>query len=216
MQRIILIIAVVFSMSVLAPTATLAHQPFFEDEDITFDQPWPIKDASISTAVYATLSSTTDVDYFTFEGAEQEVILLQLTIPQITGQDSFAPTLVLMGPGLPEIDPPQGVLQPEGWGALVLEPPTGPAPTFYEPFSRTSYWERQEERVALPAGGQYMVAVWHPQGEVGRYTFVIGEKERLGGDPAFPVKMRSYWTPVEAPEAEPESADGASRFSCGH
>ena len=41
MQRIILIIAVVFSMSVLAPTATLAHQPFFEDEDITFDQPWP-------------------------------------------------------------------------------------------------------------------------------------------------------------------------------
>ena len=61
-----------------------------------------------------------------------------------------------------------------------------------------------------------MVAVWHPQGEVGRYTFVIGETERLGGDPAFPVKMRSYWTPVEAPEAEPESADGASRFSCGH
>jgi hypothetical protein len=216
MQRIILIIALICSISILAPTATLAHQPFFEDQDITFDQPWPIKDATISTAVYATLSSTTDVDYFTFEGAEQEVILLELTIPQITGQDSFAPTLVLMGPDLPEIDMPQGIVQPEGSGALLLEPSAGPAPTFYEPFSGTSYWERQEERVTLPAGGQYVVAVWHPQGEVGRYTFVIGEKERLGGDPAFPVKMRSYWTPVEVPAPGPESADVAPKYSCGH
>jgi hypothetical protein len=100
---------------------------------------------------------------------------------------------------------------PEGAGALVVEPPPGPAPTFYEPFSRTSYWERQEERVALPASGRYVVAVWHPDGEVGRYTFVIGEKERLGGDPAFPFKMRDYWTPVEAPAAGAAPA----RSTCG-
>jgi hypothetical protein len=61
-----------------------------------------------------------------------------------------------------------------------------------------------------------MVAIWHPHGEVGRYTFVIGEKERLGGDPFFPLKMRSYWTPVEVPAVEPESADVVSRYSCGH
>ncbi len=216
MQRNILIIAMVLSLFVLAPTAILAHQPFFEEKDISLEEPWQIKDPSISTAIYATLSSPVDVDYFTFEGLEKEVILLELTIPQIEGQEDFAPSLILMGPGLPEIDVPEGVVLPEGSGGLLLEPPPGPPPTFYEPFSRTSYWERQEERMTLPEEGRYSVAVWHPQGELGRYTFVIGEKERLGGDPAFPLKMRSYWTPVEVPVGEPDSADVAPSFSCGH
>jgi hypothetical protein len=69
--------------------------------------------------------------------------------------------------------------------------------------------------VTLPAGGQYVVAVWHPDGQVGRYTFVIGEKEKLGGDLAFPIKMRSYWTPVEVPDAEPEPAVTPAQSSCG-
>ncbi|MDH4208976.1 MAG: hypothetical protein OEV76_08875, partial [Anaerolineae bacterium] len=80
--------------------------------------------------------------------------------------------------------------------ALEIAPAPGPAPTFFEPFSRTSYWDRQEERVSLPADGRYVVAVWHPEGQVGRYVFVVGDKERLGGDPTFPLKMRDYWTPV--------------------
>jgi hypothetical protein len=50
-----------------------------------------------------------------------------------------------------------------------------------------------------------VVAVWHPEGQVGRYTFVIGDKERRGGDPAFPIKMRRYWTPVPAPTPTPTS-----------
>jgi len=64
-------------------------------------------------------------------------------------------------------------------------------------------------RVTLPAGGRYVVAVWHPDGEVGRYTFVIGEKERLGGDPAFPIKMRRYWKPVTTVDAS------SAKHSCG-
>jgi hypothetical protein len=191
-------------------SSALAHQPFFEEEDIEAGNPWEIEDPSISTALYATLDSRGDVDYYSFEGLAREEILLELTIPQIEGQEDFAPTMALMGPGLSNADLPDGVTVPEGAGALVIEPPPGPAPTFYEPFSRTSYWERQEQRVALPAGGRYLVAVWHPNGEVGRYTFVIGEKEKLGGDLAFPIKMRSYWTPVEALAAEPEPARALS------
>ena len=182
----------------------VAHQPHFEEKDIEAGNPWEIEDPSISTALYATLDSRGDVDYFTFEGLTREVILLRITIPQIEGQEDFAPTMALMGPGLPDADLLDEIIVPEGAGALVIEPPTGPAPIFYEPFSRTSYWERQEQRVILPAGGRYVVAVWHPNGEVGRYVFVIGEKEVLGGDLAFPLKMRSYWTPIEAPAADPE------------
>ena len=112
--------------------------------------------------------------------------------------------MALMGPGLPEADLPRAdlpaqVARPQGTGALVFPPTPGPAPTFFEPFSRTSYWDRQEERVPLTADGPYTVAVWHPEGQVGRYVFVVGDRELPGGDPAFPLKMRTYWTPVGAP-----------------
>jgi hypothetical protein len=200
---------------ILAVTPALAHQPFFEGEDISAAQPWQIDDPSISTALYATLDSPGDVDYYSFEGLAREVILLELTIPQIEGQEDFAPTMALIGPGLPVPDLPSAIARESGTGAFVIEPPPGPAPTFYEPFSRTSYWERQEQRVTLPAGGRYIVAIWHPEGEVGRYTFVIGEKEVFGGDLAFPLKMRSYWTPVDAPVAEPEQEPMPVPGLCG-
>ncbi len=123
--------------------------------------------------------------------------MFELTIPQIEGQDDFAPTLALMGPGLPAGTLPSQVERPPKAGAQVIAPPTGPAESFYEPFSRTSYWERQSQRVTLPANGRYVVAVWHPQGELGRYGFVIGDKERPGGEMfGLGKKLKAYWTPV--------------------
>lgn len=217
MRRIQTLLAVVLVMGLFAlgVTPALAHRPYFEEDDIGAESPWEIDDPTISTALYATLESPDDVDYYTFEGLDREVILLALTIPQIEGQEDFAPTLALIGPGLPDAGLPDSVPVPEGVGALVIEPPPGPAPTFYEPFSRTSYWERQEQRVTLAASGRYVVAVWHTEGEVGRYTFVIGDKERFGGDLAFPIKMRRYWTPVETPAAEPATEGEAARYPCG-
>jgi hypothetical protein len=176
-----------------------AHRPYFEEQDLVADAPWWVEDPTISTAIYATLESPQDVDYFAFQGQAGERILVALTIPQIEGQDEFAPTMALIGPGLPQGKLPSQVAGAEGTGALVLEPAPGPAPTFFEPFSRTSYWDRQEERALLPEDGLYTVAVWHPQGEMGRYVFVVGDRELPGGDPAFPLKMRAYWTPVGTP-----------------
>lgn len=193
-QLVALALGIILALRLVAPA--FAHQPFFEEEDIEADNPWMIADPTVSTAVYATLESPTDVDYFAFEGGTGQSILLQITIPQIEGQEEFAPTMVLMGPGLPVAEIPDPVVPPPDGGAVLLPPPEGPATTFFEPFSQTSYWERQEGRVTLPQSGQYVVAVWHESGEVGRYVFVVGDKELLGGDLTFPLKMRSYWTPV--------------------
>lgn len=201
--RIALTLALALTAIVVVPA--LAHRPYFEEQDIESDAPWLVDDPTISTALYATLESADDVDYYTFEGKRGQEILLELTIPQIEGQDEFAPSMALMGPGLPADALPGRVIQPEETGTLRIPAPPGPAPTFFEPFSRTSYWERQEQRIALPSDGRYVVAVWHPEGQVGRYTFVIGDKERPGGDPAFPIKMRRYWTPVPAPTPTPTS-----------
>lgn len=174
-----------------------AHRPYFEDKDIVAAAPWQVDNPTISTVVYATLDSQRDVDYYAFEGTKGQRILLEITIPQIVGQDDFAPTLALMGPGLSAGKLPSQVERPVKAGAQILAPPTGPADSFYEPFSRTSYWQRQSQRVTLPANGRYVVAVWHPQGELGRYGFVIGDKERPGGELiGLGKKLKAYWTPV--------------------
>jgi hypothetical protein len=192
-----LLLAAVLAFVGAAPV--WAHRPYFEEQDIAPDAPWQVDDPTISTAIYATLESAQDADYYRFQGQAGQAILIALTIPQIEGQDNFAPTMALLGPGLPQADLPRQVARPQGTGALVFTPAPGPAPTFFEPFSRTSYWDRQQERVPLPADGQYTVAVWHPEGQVGRYVFVVGDRELPGGDPTFPLKMRTYWTPVGAP-----------------
>jgi hypothetical protein len=192
-MTIAILAAAVFSYPVLA------HRPYFEEVDITEDVPWVVDDPTISTAIYATLESTADVDYFSFDGQAGQSILLEMTIPQIQGQEGFAPTMALFGPGLDSGGEAVSIKKRAGDGWLVLPPPVGPPSEFYEPFSRTAYWERQSQRVTLPAGGPYIVAVWHEKGELGRYTFVVGDKERLGGDLAFPVKLGEYWTPVAQP-----------------
>jgi hypothetical protein len=177
----------------LAPV--LAHQPFFEDKEFTSDNPGHIKDPTISTAMYATLETPTNVDYYTFNGSIGQSILLSITIPQISGQENFTPTMALMGPGLPPGDLPERVIKPQDFGSLILPSPANATP-FFEPFSRTSYGTRQEQYVKLPANGSYLVAVWDDNGKAGRYVFVIGDREIPGGDPAFPLKMKNYWTPV--------------------
>jgi hypothetical protein len=180
----------------LAPAS--AHQPFFEDKDFTDDNPGHIEDPTISTAMYATLETPNDVDYYIFNGSIGQSILLSITIPQITGQENFTPTMALMGPGLPTADLPRQVTRPQDSGILILPSPANTT-AFFEPFSRTSYWTRQEQYVTLPANGSYSVAVWDDSGQVGRYVFVIGDREIPGGDLAFPLKMRNYWTPVNQP-----------------
>ena len=189
-------IPTIFVIALLVlPVPALAHQPFFEDKEFTSDKPAQIRDATISTAMYATLETPNNVDYYIFNGSIGQSILLSITIPQITGQENFTPTMALIGPGLPTADLPKKVIRPQDLGVLILSSPAN-ATAFFEPFSRTSYWTRQEQYVRLPANGSYSVAIWDDNGQVGRYVFVIGDREIPGGDLAFPLKMRNYWTPV--------------------
>ncbi len=113
----------------LVATPVWAHQPFFEETDIPPDRPWRIDDPSVSTAIYATLESATDVDVFAFDGRAGQAVYLSIVIPQIPGQEDFAPTMALIGPGLPEGRDvlPAAVSLAEGEGAEVIPPPRGAA-----------------------------------------------------------------------------------------
>ncbi len=205
----------VLLLLVLSALPASAHRPYFEETDITADKPWSVSDPTISTAIYATLDTRSDADYYAFDGRKGQRILLSLTIPQIAGQEQFAPEMALVGPGLGAASLPARVVRAPDVGVKLIPALVGEAKSFYEPFSRTSYWERQEEIVTLPADGRYVVAVWHAEGAVGRYTFVIGDKERPGGDLAFGRKLRSYWTPVPEPAPEPTPAGVTGFHRCG-
>ena len=201
-----------------APSATVsAHQPWFEETDITAAAPWQIADPSVSLALYASLDPTNDVDYFTFDGVEGEVVLVGLSIPAIEGQSLFAPEIALLGPGFATADLPAQIVTTEGDGVYQLAAVTGETTLFSEPFSRTDYWERQEERIALPANSRYTIVVWHAEGERGRYTLAVGDQEIPGGDRAFRSRLPGYWTPLPPPAAPlaEQSAPSAPRFPHG-
>ena len=199
--RVLAAVLLAVLMVAAAPRKAEAHQPYFEEDDWTPATAYRVNDPTVSTALYATLESRSDVDYVTFAGKTGQRILLGVTIPQIEGQAEFAPTIALIGPGLPAATLPPGIDTPAGAGAIILAPDPGPAAEFFEPFSRTRYWERQEDRITLPADGEYVVAVWAADGSVGRYTLVVGDREIPGGDMAFPFKLRSFWTPAPPPPA---------------
>ena len=203
--NILLLTCLVCGQIVFQTEPAYAHQPYFEDTEFTYNAPWFVPDPTISTAVYGTLSSSSDVDYFTFEGYAGQSILLAMSIPQIEGQDYFAPSIALMGPDLPLIALPNQIQIQSGYGAVIVADVGGEAPVFFEPFSRTRYWRRQRQYVNLPTSTTYRVAVWSPNGAAGRYTFVIGDREIRGGDPAFSTKINAYWQPVEQPTPAPTS-----------
>ena len=205
---LVLAICLTLNSSALAS----AHQPFFEDKDFTANAPGRVHDPTVSTALYATLDSSRDVDYVTFDGKRGDTVLIGLTIPAIDGQENFTPTVAIMGPGLPlaGVAPlPRRITAPVKSnpppGAIIWRAAPGKPTSFFEPFSRTKYWGRQENRVKLPADGRYTIAVWSDNCAVGRYTLVVGEREVLGGDPAFPLKLSAYWQPVK-PSTQPHTS----------
>lgn len=181
------------------PTSVEAHQPYCEVEDLDFANPMSIEDPTISLALYATLDASEDVDYFAFTGEAGDKVLLGLTIPQIVGQDLFAPQFALLGPSLEySLEDLPAKIETGNYETMVTIPvQDGETDSFFEPFSFTRYWERQETTVELPSDGNYLIAVWSPVDELGRYVMIVGSKERLGGDYNC-YNENDYWTPVQA------------------
>ena len=181
-------------------TLVSAHQPFFEKPDTTSANVFEINDPTISTAIYASLDSIDDIDYFTFYGTKDSNILIGITIPDIEKNKGFAPYIALIGPNLPITGKtPESLLleiETSKNGAVVLPPLTKPT-WFFEPYSRTSYWRQQRKSIALPSSSTYTVAVWSDStsNQYGKYVLVIGDREIRGGDPDFKVKLVNYWKP---------------------
>ena len=192
-----------------------AHQPWCEFADLTAARPWQVPDATISYAYFGNVYPAGDVDYFRFEAEAGQSVLLSLSIPAIPDADIFSPLLAVFGPGVEGDLPADAPLsRPVNHGAMLL--PLGDAPVhWFEPFSRRWFWNWDDYFFRAPQTAAYTVALWHPQLEIGRYSFVIGQREVFGGQPDCFASFGAYWTPLQ-PGENPYRDTSTEMLSVSH
>src|SRR3712207_2391340 len=130
-----------------------------------------IPNHKISWGIYEELTGSNDVHYYKFAANEGERLYAQILIPKLEKFSTFMPSIALVGSGLTAGDVEGGYSVREyardvddlpfaispGMRAIVVNY-EGPIPSteFYEPFTQTSYWERQEIVInSLPSVGTY-------------------------------------------------------------
>ena len=187
-------------MFMLTHVAVWAHQPFCEFADLTAAAPWQVPDPSVSYAYFGNVYPDWDIDYFSFDAEAGQTVLLSLSIPANDENEDaiYAPLMAVIGPGLPGDLPsalPDGLQVPADAGAQMVALGDNPA-YFYEPFGGVHFWNYENDYFRAPQLGSYTVALWHPERQIGRYTFVIGQREEWGGDLECLLAYNAYWTPI--------------------
>ncbi len=194
------LMSVICLLLMCLPLAVEAHQPFCEFADVSAEAPWQVPDPSISYAYFGNVYPAWDIDYFTFDALAGQSVLLSLSIPANDENSDavYAPLMAVIGPGLPSDLPPElppGLQVPAGAGAKLVSLGEDPS-YFYERFGRVYFWNYDDDFFLAPQDASYTVALWHPDRQIGRYSFVIGQREEWGGDLECFLAFEQYWTPI--------------------
>ena len=172
------------------------------DDNNNFKNALTIPNHTISWAIYQELlRGEADTRFYKFQNEQiNNSLYVQLSIPEIEKYKTFTPSLVLLEPqiksnnvstnksndtnvqfqnnrnSLPFEIPPNYriLLKTDYQGSL-------PSPIFYEPFTQTSYWERQEIRTQIQNLGTYYIVVFINDNNSniaeGKFTLAVGELE---------------------------------------
>lgn len=182
-STVFLILILIFSFKSVA----LAHIPLDTSGSASKEDPIFVEDHQISWAAYNQLEQAGDVDYYSFKAEQSEEIYFSMVIPLIERYQNFKPDLALIGPALENdyagYDPDyiNSLLKLESdENIIIVRDDNDNSDTFFEPFTRTSYWKRQEFSTAAPAAGTYYLAVFSGNENPGKYTLAIGRKEIWG------------------------------------
>ena len=172
------------------------HKPLkVVDSNNDFSTAKEIPNHKISWGIYEELSGSNDVHYYKFAANEGERLYAQISIPKLEKFSTFVPSLALVGSDVTagNLEGKYSVREyahdigdlpfaiPPGMRAIVVDY-NGPIPSseFYEPFTQTSYWERQEIVInSLPSAGTYYLVVFDRSlaQEEAKYTLAVGEIE---------------------------------------
>lgn len=189
---------------ILLSTEAFGHKPLDTSGPATRSVPVNIREHQISRAAYNSLRDEKDVHYYKLLSVKKgERIYASIYIPRIERLKDFSPILGLIGPGLEmELDDLNKELVEElleiypGEG-VILKKNEKKAKNFFEPFTQTNYWEKQQLELVAPVDGDYYLVVFDPAGKGDKYLLSIGEKESwglkdLGKFPAIWWKVRVF------------------------
>ena len=159
------------------PRQALAHHPIFTEDKATGpDTAIPIKDPQISQVVYREITKDSSQVWLTFEVPKDFKLFAQIGVPAIDRLKDFRPAMAIVGPGLPDNDPPFAL--PKDAGAKVMLTKEVSKPRFFhEHFTNTDSWILRGETVTLPRAGRYYLVGYSPDKQTGKLWLSIGKKE---------------------------------------
>lgn len=134
-----------------------------------------IETPAVSQVVYHEATSDAPRLWIAFHGQEGQQQYLQLGVPVLDRLADFRPALVVIGPGLPQIELPFPI--PEELGGLLLRGEEGDARFFNEHFTGTQSWILLEKTVPLAQTGDYYLVAFDPENRPGKYWVALGRKE---------------------------------------
>jgi hypothetical protein len=193
-------------LSPLFQQYALAHKPIDASgtTNNNFQNAIHIPDPRISWAVYQNLNSETPALFYEFHAQKSQQVFVQLSIPQLRDLQNYNPRLAIIGPDVSAsmiIQSESTSIRENDSNFLALAAPSSSHNThddkmislsykgedrstlqvFNEPFTQTSYWEKQKFLAQIPRDGQYFVVVYVSTPEElqgnSKFTLAVGQIE---------------------------------------
>lgn len=157
----------------LLAAPVLAHVPVTGGDNDTPATATVVDNPTKSWALYDRLDAD-GVAYVraTFEAGDR------LYAATYTPDRELQPAIVVMSPridGQPAL--PDSVTVPDGYGAILVQGPTGEPEL--EPFTPGAYFFTAEIDRQVPAGGEYLLAVYDERGRAGPVGLALGRNEQF-------------------------------------
>ena len=203
----------------LMPASASAHRPWFNTGGTPDPHhPYRLTELNVSQVIYSGFDQGDQVDYYGFTADVAFFLDVRLVVPDVPACAAFRPALALIGPGLsaPDAVTPAPGNDAASAGLAVLSRSSESGllvatssrwGTFFEPFTGTTYATGPHVQRLL-TGGDYLVAVYAPDRQIGTYGLSLGGTERGGGDAGFQSRIAPYTrcTPPERAPATPVAA----------
>jgi len=170
----------VLAAPLVLTSVALAHRPTFSDGSATdANSAREIKEVDVSQVVYHDLARGAKQLWLTLQGEKDYALFVQIGVPVLDRLKDYRPSVVLVGPGLPQVELPFDV--PEGQGGRIIKTDDVTEPRlFHEHFTDTRSWILKELDIPLPASGRYYLVAYHPTDLPGKVWVAVGKVEKFG------------------------------------
>jgi hypothetical protein len=187
------------AIALAAASSAAAHQPWFNRGTPDHADPYELQtELEISQVVFGGFTAADQIDFYQFTAPAGFALDLHLVVADHEDCRSFKPAFTIIGPGIgtdegdPEaaVELPESVPQP-GVDAGIATVHGDEWIPRYEQYSRVTFIIGPSLETPL-VGGEYLVAVWDPEGAAGSYGLSFGGEEVRGGQPDFQEQFPAW------------------------